>query len=230
MIVNEIGASKSSSAETVEHPDPVISVGTNGLITATHTQSSGNVAGGTTTATHQLTTQAGKTVTPSTTSQTAVVSGRYATGNVIVAGSANLTPGNIKSGVDIFGVVGTYGAGGGELAFGTVNGSGEKSILIPYTGDNYPSILALFVNGLSTPGSVIEMITSATVLFLDGGAAIVSYQNLSGSPNPPTPITVGTKPNETTCSVVKQGSYLLLTLGSAAETFLYTAVYAYAYV
>jgi hypothetical protein len=106
------------------------------------------VSAGTKSITKQLTTQAAKTVTPSTSSQTAVASGRYTTGAVTVAaipstyvkpttkksaatytpttsnqtiaagtycsgaqtikGDANLVASNIKSGVSIFGVTGTY--------------------------------------------------------------------------------------------------------------------------
>lgn len=51
--------------------------------------------------------QAGKTITPGTTNQTAVASGRYTTGAVTVKGDANLKAQNIKSGVSIFGVNGT---------------------------------------------------------------------------------------------------------------------------
>lgn len=93
---------------TVDHPNPTISVGANGLITASHAQGSGKVTGGTTTATRQLTTQGGTTITPGTTQKTAVASGRYTTGPVYVAGSSNLVASNIKSGVNIFGVNGTY--------------------------------------------------------------------------------------------------------------------------
>lgn len=58
-------------------------------------------------------TQAGKTVTPTTYNQTAVSSQRITTGNVIVAGDSDLQAGNIKDGVEIFGVMGTYSGGGG---------------------------------------------------------------------------------------------------------------------
>lgn len=50
--------------------------------------------------------QAGKTITPGTTQQTAISSGTYASGNILVAGDANLKAENIKSGVSIFGVNG----------------------------------------------------------------------------------------------------------------------------
>ena len=49
---------------------------------------------------------AGKTITPGTTNQIAVASGRYTTGAVTVKGDANLKAENIKSGVSIFGVNG----------------------------------------------------------------------------------------------------------------------------
>lgn len=56
---------------------------------------------------------AGKTITPGTTAQTAVAAGRYVTGNVVVAGDANLKAENIAEGVSIFGVTGTHSGGGG---------------------------------------------------------------------------------------------------------------------
>lgn len=99
-------ASKSIASAT--QATPSITVSTGGLITASATQSAGYVASGTKSATKQLTTQAGKTVTPSRTQQTAVASGRYTTGTVYVAGDSDLVAANIKKGVNIFGVAGTY--------------------------------------------------------------------------------------------------------------------------
>ena len=76
----------SASVTTATHPKPTASINsTTGLVTASHTQTTGYVTGGTTTGTLQLTTQAAKTVTPSTSSQTAVAAGRYTTGAVSVA-------------------------------------------------------------------------------------------------------------------------------------------------
>lgn len=93
---------------------PSISVSSAGLITAFATQSEGYVSSGTKSATKQLTTQEAKTVTPSTSDQTAVASGVYTTGDVIVVGDSNLVASNIKSGVSIFGVVGSYEGSGGS--------------------------------------------------------------------------------------------------------------------
>ena len=76
----------STSVATTTHPSPTASINSStGLVTASHTQSTGYVTGSTTTGTLQLTTQAAKTVTPSTASQTAVAAGRYTTGAVTVA-------------------------------------------------------------------------------------------------------------------------------------------------
>lgn len=112
------------SSTPVSHPDPTISVNTStGLITASHTQQSGLVTGSTTTATEQLTTQGAQTITPTTTAQT-IASGKYITGTQTIEGDADLVASNIKSGVTIFGVQGSYTGG---------------SVLTPTAGD-YPVV------------------------------------------------------------------------------------------
>ena len=58
--------------------------------------------------TQSLTTQGAKTVTPKTTNQTACAASRWTTGNIVVLGSSNLTAGNIRNGVWIFGVLGNF--------------------------------------------------------------------------------------------------------------------------
>ena len=63
---------------------PIISVDSAGKITASATQTAGYVSAGTKTDTEQLTTQAAKTVTPTTSSQMAVASGVYTTGAITV--------------------------------------------------------------------------------------------------------------------------------------------------
>ena len=49
------------------------------------------------------------TITPSTTNQT-ISAGQYLSGDQTIAGDADLTAGNIKSGVNLFGVAGTLQA------------------------------------------------------------------------------------------------------------------------
>lgn len=70
---------------TATQATPSISIDNAGKITATATQSEGYVSAGTKTGTKQLTIQAAKTVTPTTSEQTAVASGVYTTGAVKVA-------------------------------------------------------------------------------------------------------------------------------------------------
>ncbi len=145
---------------TATQATPSIVVDTNGKITASATQSAGYVSAGTKSATKQLTTQAAKTITPTTSSQTAVASGRYTTGAVTVAGDANLVAGNIKSGVSIFGVAGNYeGSGGGgsvETCMVEISSGGPVMPEYPvtYTNENmtvtdYSATGMNFMNGFT---------------------------------------------------------------------------------
>lgn len=118
---------------TATQATPSITVSSAGLITAKATQTAGYVAAGTKSATKQLTVQAAQTITPGTADKT-IASGRYLTGTQTIKGDANLVAGNIKSGVSIFGVAGSYEGGGGgggavETCTFTVNGTGEVGIL-----------------------------------------------------------------------------------------------------
>lgn len=56
--------------------------------------------------TQSITTKAAQTYTPTTANQT-IGAGQYLSGAQTIAGSGNLVPGNIKQGVNLFGVVGT---------------------------------------------------------------------------------------------------------------------------
>lgn len=73
------------SVGTATQAIPSITVDSTGKITATATQTGGYVYAGTKSSTEQLTTQAAKTITPTKSSQTAVASGMYTTGDVTVA-------------------------------------------------------------------------------------------------------------------------------------------------
>lgn len=115
---------------SVVQATPSISVSTSGLITASATQSAGRVAAGTKSATKQLTTQAGKTVTPGRTQQTAVASGRYTTGTVYVAGDPDLKAANIKKGINIFGVAGTLTSIPDNLKIYKVSTSMDQEIVL----------------------------------------------------------------------------------------------------
>ena len=125
----------SKSVATATQATPSISIDSNGLITASTTQSAGYVSSGTKSATKQLTTQTAKTMIPSTSSQTAVSSGVYTTGTVTVKGDTNLIPENIKSGVNIFGVDGSLSSGGFYQS--TITLSGETSFAITGIGNSF---------------------------------------------------------------------------------------------
>lgn len=58
--------------------------------------------------TQSLTTQGAKNVTPKTTNQTACAASRWTTGSIVILGSSDLKAVNIKDGVKIFGVTGTW--------------------------------------------------------------------------------------------------------------------------
>lgn len=125
----------------VEVATPMIDVSAGGLITAKTEQEKGYVSGGTKSATHQLTTQGAKTVTPTTVEQVAVASGRYTTGDVKVAGDANLVPENIAEGVSIFGVQGTHSGGGGDREQITITVKGTAFNSFYYTVVSNGSVL-----------------------------------------------------------------------------------------
>lgn len=93
---------------TTTQATPTIAVSSGGLITVTSKQTEGYVKAGTKTPIKQLDVQDAKTITPSTSSQTAVSAYKFTTGAITVAGDSNLTADNIKSGTSIFGVTGSY--------------------------------------------------------------------------------------------------------------------------
>ena len=122
---------------TATQATPTISVDSAGKITASTTQTAGYVAAGTKTATQQLTVQGAQTITPGTSNKT-IASGTYLTGAQTIAGDADLVADNIKSGVNIFGVTGTYvGSGGGDTS--AEDGIITKTIS-SYTNDRVTSI------------------------------------------------------------------------------------------
>ncbi len=108
-------ASLSGSSATVTTGTNTITLTKTG-VTTTPTVSTGYVASATAstatvTLTASVTTKAAATITPGTTNQT-IASGTYLTGTQTIAGSSNLVASNIKKNVTIFGVTGTYEAGG----------------------------------------------------------------------------------------------------------------------
>ena len=104
-------SSLSGSSATVSTGTNTITLTKTG-VTTTPTVSAGYVASATAstatvTLTASVTTKGTATITPGTTDQT-IASGTYITGTQTISGDADLVAGNIKSGVQIFGVTGSY--------------------------------------------------------------------------------------------------------------------------
>lgn len=182
----------SKSVATATQATPSISVSSSGLITASATQSAGYVSSGTKSATKQLTTQAGKTVTPGTTQQTAVASGRYTTGTVYVAGDSNLKAANIKSGVSIFGIAGSYsGLSPMPFQFFDSSGSGVGEIFFTYYTYNEDfaiktiNDIGYLLIGFAMSSSADDMMEWAGWFFYDafgGESRIVGYSDYEDNP------------------------------------------------
>ena len=83
--------------------------------------SSGTAGNSSVSLTASVTTKAAATITPGTSNQT-IASGTYLTGTQTISGDADLTSGNIKSGVTIFGV-------SGSLTAATISQDGSTKVL-----------------------------------------------------------------------------------------------------
>lgn len=89
-----------------------------------------------------VTKKAAETYTPNTADQT-IASGQYLNGDQIIKGDANLTAANIKSGVSIFGVDGSYeGSGGIDTSDATA------------TAENIEEGMTAYVNGEKITGNL----------------------------------------------------------------------------
>lgn len=80
-----------------------------------------------------VTKKSAATYTPSTSNQT-IAASQYLSGAQTIKGDANLVAGNIKSGVSIFGVIGTYAGGGSS------GGSGNNNVEAYAITDTNPSV------------------------------------------------------------------------------------------
>lgn len=159
-----------------------ITVSSAGLITA-QVGTSGYLASGTK-KTKQLTTQAAKTWTP-TTSDQSISSGRYLTGKQTIKGDADLLPENIREGIDIFGVVGTMSEKKVTYKSGTYTSSSAytDSMSVAHGLGKQPSYAGItgFTVSPSNAFNEIEMYgfsfddTTITAHFLNGYIKSVSW-------------------------------------------------------
>ena len=94
---------------------------------------------------------AAQTYTPGTENQV-IAAGKYLSGAQTIQGDQNLVPGNIKSGVSIFGIAGTYAGGtapGGsaQSTTGTMAGSGSNDM--SFSVDFEPDLVCVCVSDLN---------------------------------------------------------------------------------
>lgn len=120
--ISAVANGSATGPSSLSGSSATITTGTNTItltktgVTTTPTVSAGYISGATASTatialTASVTTKAAATITPGTTNQT-IASGTYLTGAQTISGSSNLVAGNIKKNVTIFGVTGTYEAGG----------------------------------------------------------------------------------------------------------------------
>ena len=121
--VNAIPSGTTTSPTSISGTSATVSTGTNTLtltktisvtprVTTAGYVSAGTAGNSSVSLTASVTTKAAATITPGTTNQT-ISSGTYLTGTQTISGDSNLVAGNIKSGVSIFGVSGSYTGSGG---------------------------------------------------------------------------------------------------------------------
>lgn len=142
---------------------------------------------GTGTVTQNITTKAAATITP-TTSDITIGAGQYLTGAQTVKGDADLVAGNIKSGVNIFGITGTYSGGGGT----TINN--QNKTVTPTTSQQsitadsgYTGLGTVTVNAIqtetksATPGASAQTITPSSGKYLTSVSVAGDSDLVSGN-------------------------------------------------
>ena len=118
-----------------------------------------------------MTTQAAQTITPGTSNKT-IASGQYLTGTQTIKGDSNLVASNIKSGVSIFGVVGTAKSAPQTISV-TVKNSTGTDIEILTDKDHY---YEMYGNG----GTVTAQCVSGGALAVVVGKHGLVGSNMSG--------------------------------------------------
>lgn len=132
-----------------------------------------------------VTKKSAATYTPGTSNQS-ITSGQYLNGTQTIKGDSNLTAGNIKSGVSIFGVSGTYtgssgGSGSVSLQSKTVSPSESTQTVKPDSG--YGGLSQVTVNAISTTyvGSGVTKKAAATYTPSTSSQTIAANQYLNGA-------------------------------------------------
>lgn len=125
--------------------------------------------------------QAAQTITPGTADKT-IASGKYLTGTQTIKGDANLVAGNIKQGVSIFGVAGSYEGSGGsggsvETCTVTYSNTGAACDIFctnyengKYTAQHFP----VYKLGMAQ-GTITFDVVTGSILFILGNDSDLKY-------------------------------------------------------
>ena len=137
-------SSLSASSATVTTGTNTITLTKTG-VTTTPTVSAGYVSSATSSTatvalTASVTTKGATTYTPGTTDQT-ISSGTYLTGTQTISGDSDLVAGNIKQGITIFGVEGTYSGAGSTIDSLTVTPSESEQTFNSSSVDGYKPVV-----------------------------------------------------------------------------------------
>lgn len=198
--VNAMPSGSASTPATTITANPTISVSSTGLITAsvsktqgvTPTVSAGYVASGTSgtitvngSNTQQLTAKSAQTYTPTTADQT-IASGQYLTGVQTIKGDANLLAENIKKGVVIFGITGTYegdAPSGHTVTVSLTNPVNPNRFTGCYIADYTNDTPGEDIGRITTPTGSIEIAIPASItqisITLDGMSPYYDSSNIS---------------------------------------------------
>lgn len=158
--INAMPSGIAVPAASITGTSAILSSGTNQItltksVTNTPQVTAGYISSGTggntsVSLTASVITQSAQIYTPTTSNQT-IPSGCYLTGTQTIKGDANLLSENIRNGVSIFNVSGSYS--GGTVIKGTFTGTstGALEINLGYTGTGYIRHLCIYPNLNTTP-------------------------------------------------------------------------------
>ena len=109
--------------------------------------------------------QGAQTITPGTSAKT-IAAGRYLSGTQTISGDTDLVPANIKSGVNIFGVSGSYS--GKEPVYGIYNNPAPY-VDISNSGDLLSSLK------ITLPTPIAKVLGLGIMFYADGYRCLMSY-------------------------------------------------------